>query len=123
MNSISLAGANCKVPLVQNVDKLITSSFKNKTGAGIYLSLNAIFILQERCGLPWLINKKSGSKSGRSCSELILFTEFVNSNSSSSRLRALSAAKAVVYGLFLPQVIDDQVNGTGKLVCMRGQQN
>ena len=51
-----------------------------------------------------------------------LFTEFINSNSSSSGLRALSAAKAVVYGLFLPQVIDDQVNGTGKLVCMRGQQ-
>ena len=52
-----------------------------------------------------------------------LFTEFVKSNSSSSGLRALSDAKAVVYGLFSPQVIDDQVNGSGKLVCMRGQQN
>lgn len=67
--------------------------------------------------------KKSGRKTGRSCPELILFTEFVNSNYYSSGLRALSATKAVVYGLFLPQVTDDQVNGTGKLVCMRGQQN
>ena len=51
-------GANCRVPLIQNVDKLITSSFKNKTGAGSYLSLNAIFILQERGGLPLVKSTK-----------------------------------------------------------------
>lgn len=112
--------------MIQNVDKLITSSFKNKTGAGIYLSLNAIFILQERGGLPLVKSTKKkvvGRLEGAVQNRFNLFTEFVNSNSSSSGLRALSASKAVVYGLFLPQVIDDQVNGTGKLVCMRGQQN